>query len=163
MSRRPKLPPYLLFKIWPMKRWRYQETITSKYIHITHNFGYLLIFNGICFVLTTPCHHVCIARLNTRWVKWYLVEKVLFFLTDKLQNGELWGHFLDIFSEIWKELGSKSRGGQARGKGGLVVTEWAKWGVGWCPEVGSSPREYGTYFRPKRDARHGRPGAFIYF
>jgi len=72
-----KNPSNVRHFVFMMERWIYKETFTSKYIHITHSFGYLLIYNGTCFMVATVCHHVCIARITTRSVKRDLVEKVL--------------------------------------------------------------------------------------
>jgi len=122
----------------------YQETFTSKYRHITHSFGYLLIYNGTCFMVATVCHHVCIARIITRSVN--LAEKVLgqYFLP---RQSSKWRIIADIswhFSEIWKELDSKSRGRHSRGRGGRL-TRSGQSGGGAFPREGADARENTVY------------------
>jgi len=76
--------------------WR-KQIITSKYIHITHSFRYLLIYNGTCFMVATVCHHVCIARITTRSVKRDLVEKVL----GKQRNNMAAPRTIMIFCSVY--------------------------------------------------------------
>jgi len=62
------------------------------------------------------------------------------------------GQFSGQFVRSW----TQNQGVGRPAGGGLVVTEWAKWGVGWCLEVGWSPREYGSivFQNGKKMSRH---------